>query len=226
MRMRERLFWKGSGTSVQAVYEGYMVIAPTVRGFGETMDKVECEKDAVCSCRSQLKHCMLVGRTPIGERVWDISRLIDWVLKRSDVDPTRIAITGNSGGGTISIYAAACDERISVVVPSCSFCTIVGSIGTIYHCDCNYIPGILRFGEMYDVAGLIAPRPFCAIAGREDTIFPIEHVREAFNELKRIYEVAGFPDRCELFIGEGGHRYYKMGAWPFIRKWFTLIAQR
>lgn len=211
--------------AVQAVKEGYIAIAPTARGFGETMDRVECEKDAVSSCRSQLKHCLLVGRTPIGERVWDISRLIDWALKRPDVDPNRIAITGNSGGGTTSIYAAACDERISVAAPSCSFCTFIGSIGTIRHCDCNYIPGVLRLGEMHDVAGLIAPRPFCAIAGKEDSIFPIEHVLEAFSKLKLIYETAGFPDRCEIFIGESGHRYYKRGAWPFIRKWFNLIDQ-
>jgi len=35
-----------------------------------------------------------------------------------------------------------------------------------------------------------------------------------------LYEVAGIPERCELFVGEGGHRYYKKGAWPFIQKWF------
>ena len=208
--------------AVQAVREGYIVIAPTARGFGETIDETEKEKGAVSSCRSELKHCLLAGRTPIGERVWDISRLIDWATKRSDVDPTRIAITGNSGGGTTSLFSAACDERITVAVPSCYFCTFVGSIGTIFHCDCNYIPGILRLGEMYDVAGLIAPRPFCAIAGKHDEIFPIEHVYEAFRKLKHIYEIAGVPERCELYVGEGGHRYYKKGAWPFIRKWFNL----
>ncbi|MEM2562206.1 MAG: alpha/beta hydrolase family protein [Candidatus Bathyarchaeia archaeon] len=205
--------------AVQSVMEGYMTIAPTSRGFGETMDIMESEEGAASSCRSQLKHCLLLGRTPIGERVWDISRIIDWAIENLNVDPGRIAITGNSGGGTTSIYAAACDERIKVVVPSCSFCTFVGSIGVIRHCDCNYIPGILRLGEMYDIAGLIAPRPFCAIAGKEDLIFPIEHVKKAFSELKKIYEVAGFPERCELFIGDGGHRYYKAGAWPFIKKW-------
>lgn len=209
--------------AVQAVMEGYIAIAPTARGFGETMDKLECEEGAVSSCRSQLKHCLLVGRTPIGERVWDISRIIDWSLTQDYIDPRRIAITGNSGGGTISLFAAACDERISIAVPSCYFCTFVGSIGRIRHCDCNYIPGILRLGEMYEVAGLIAPRPFRAIAGREDPIFPIEFVLEAFEKLKAIYEVAGAQDRCELYIGEGGHRYYKDGAWPFIRKWFDYI---
>jgi len=73
---------------------------------------------------------------------------------------------------------------------------------------------------MYDVAGLIAPRHFCAIAGRDDTIFPIEHVRKAFSHLKRVYEAAGVPDRCELYVGDGGHRYYKDGAWPFVQRYF------
>ena len=72
----------------------------------------------------------------------------------------------------------------------------------------------MRLGEMYDVAGLIAPRPFCAIAGRDDGIFPIDHVKFAYERLKEIYTVAGVADRCELFIGDGGHRYYKAGAWP------------
>jgi len=74
---------------------------------------------------------------------------------------------------------------------------------------------------MYDVAGLIAPRPFSAIAGKEDSIFPIQHVQFAYERLKQIYTVAGIPDNCQLHIGEGGHRYYKAGAWPFIRHHFN-----
>ncbi len=77
---------------------------------------------------------------------------------------------------------------------------------------------------MDDVSGLIAPRPFCAIAGREDPIFPIEHARSAFDSLRRIYEVAGVPERCSLYEGDGGHRYYKDGAWPFIRRYFEAAA--
>ncbi|MCK4590756.1 MAG: acetylxylan esterase [Candidatus Latescibacteria bacterium] len=208
--------------AVQAVREGYIALLPTVRAFGETMYNPKGEPDKIQSCREELLHGLLVGRTAIGERVWDISRLLDWAISRPDVDPTHIAITGNSGGGTISLFAAACDERITVAVPSCYFCTFQGSIGTIEHCHCNYIPGMLRLGEMYDVAGLIAPRPFCAIAGKEDEIFPIASVRKAFGKLREIYKVAGAEDRCELFVGEGGHRYYRQGAWPFIRKWFKV----
>jgi cephalosporin-C deacetylase-like acetyl esterase len=107
---------------VQAVNEGYIVIAATTRGFGDTRTKFDAENNRVSSCRIELMHGLLVGRTAIGERVWDISRLIDWATSRDDVDAKRIAITGNSGGGTISVFAPACDTRISVAVPSCYFC--------------------------------------------------------------------------------------------------------
>ena len=209
--------------AVQAVREGYLVIAPTARGFGDTRTQQDIAEGKVSSCHTQLMHDLLVGRTPIGERVWDISRLIDWAAANLAVDAERIAITGNSGGGTVSLFAAACETRISAAMPGSYFCTFRGSIGTIRHCDCNYIPGILELGEMYDVAGLIAPRPFLAIAGIQDPIFPIEHVRTAFRRLQRIYAAAGAALRCALSVGDGGHRYYKADAWPFLRKEWEKI---
>ena len=203
-----------------AAEEGYIVIAPTTRAFGETRTAKDIEADKIHSCRDQLVHDLLLGRTPIGERVWDTSRLIDWAVANLPIDADRIAITGNSGGGTISVFASACDTRIALSMPGCYFCTFVGSIGTIHHCECNYVPGLLRLGEMYDVAGLIAPRPFCAIAGRHDPIFPIDHVHAAFDRLKAVYEVAGAGDKCELAVGEGGHRFFKTPAWNFVRRHF------
>lgn len=210
--------------AVQAVREGYLAILPTARGFGETIRPEDRDQGKIHSCRTGLMHAMLFGRTMIGHRVWDVSRIIDWAGRQFEIDGRRIAITGNSGGGTTSLFAAACEERISVAVPSCYFCTFEASIGTIHHCECNYVPGLLREGEMYDVAGLIAPRWFRAIAGRDDPIFPIAGVREAFERLKAIYRVAGAADRCELYVGEGGHRYYRDGAWPFIGNAFAALA--
>ena len=206
--------------AVQAVQQGYLVIAPTTRAFGDTRSPADTKKGAVSSCRLQLMHDLLLGRTPIGDRVWDMSRLIDWAIKHQSVDPDRIAITGNSGGGTVSLFAAACDTRISVAVPGCYFNTFAGSIGSIIHCDCNYVPGILRLGEMHDIAGLIAPRHFLAVAGRDDPIFPVAHTRAAFEQLAKIYAAASVPDRCEMYIGDGGHRYYKERVWSFIAEGF------
>jgi len=204
--------------AIQAVKEGYFAIAPTARGFGETRTPEDIKSDALSSCRTLLLHDILVGRTPIGDRVWDISRLIDWAVQNLPINPVKIVVTGNSGGGTVTLFAAACDTRITVAVPSSYFCTFTGSIGSLHHCECNYIPGIMQLGEMADVAGLTAPRPFCAVQGKLDTIFPIEESRKAFDHLKQVYKAAGVQDNCELYEGQEGHRYYKAGVWPFVRK--------
>ena len=82
------------------------------------------------------------------------------------------------------------------------------------------MPGILRLGEMYDIAGLIYPRPFQAITGERDNIFPLPSVKYAFNELRKIYLIGGAEEDCKLYIGHGGHRFYKDGAWPFIARYF------
>ena len=209
--------------AVQAAAQGYLVIAPTTRAFGETRAAADREKQALSSCRLQLMHDLLVGRTPIGDRVWDMERLIDWAIAHQGADRRRIAITGNSGGGTVSLFAAACDPRIAVAVPGCYFNTFAGSIGSIIHCDCNYVPGIMRLGEMHDVAGLIAPRHFLAVAGRDDPIFPVAHTKAAFEQLSRIYRAAAVPQRCELYVGDGGHRYYKERVWTFVAEAFSSL---
>lgn len=42
------------------------------------------------------------------------------------------------------------------------------------------VPGILNWAEMYDIAGLIAPRPLFAESGERDNIFPVEASRASF----------------------------------------------
>lgn len=206
--------------AVQAAKNGFVAIAPAARGFGITRTNEDKKKDATSSCRDYLVNDILVGRTPIGDRVWDISRIIDWAIDNLPVDADKIIVSGNSGGGTITLFAGACDTRIAASLPASYFCTFKGSIGSMYHCECNYIPGILELGEMADIAGLTAPRLFCAIHGTEDNIFPIDETRKAFSHLQTIYKAAGVPDNCELYEGDGGHRYYKKGAWDFIFRHF------
>ena len=122
----------------------------------------------------------------------------------------------------VTVFAAACETRISVAVPSCYFCTFEGSIGSLHHCDCNYVPGMLRLGEMYDVAGLVAPRSFCAISGREDSIFPIQHATHAFEQLQKVYKEANAPDAWELKRYDIGHfetADMRARIMAFLNKW-------
>jgi dienelactone hydrolase len=207
--------------ALQAVREGYVAIAPDMRGFAGLRRQPEIDKDANNSCRTMQMHAMMFGRTLIGERVWDVMRLIDYATTRPEIDTSRVAVTGNSGGGTVSLFAGACDERITVSAPSSYFCTFEHSIGSIRHCECNYVPGLLAVAEMNDVASLTAPRAFLAVAGRTDPIFPYEATQAAFERVKEAYTAAGVGERCELYTGEGGHRYYKAGIWPFMRRWLA-----
>jgi dienelactone hydrolase len=158
----------------------------------------------------------MAGRTAIGERVWDLERVIAWAVDLPEVDPRHVLMTGNSGGGMATTYAAACNERITIAVPSCSFATFVGENGIAHHCDCNTVPGIYRFGEFSDVAGLIAPRHLLIVNGREDTLFPEREVERAVDGVRRIYDAAGVSERFEHIWGPEGHRFYAELMWPWI----------
>jgi len=197
--------------AVQAIKQGYAALAVELRCFGERSQDEPKPKDCVHSTMTAL----LIGRTMIGERIYDVSRAIDAIeqLRLPQIDMTKIACMGNSGGGTITYYAAMLDERISVAMPSCYICTFKDSIGSIYHCPDNYLPGALKYFEMADLASLIAPRKMVVVAGREDNIFPVAGVNKAYETIEQIYDAAGVPGNCKLVIGSGGHRFYADEAW-------------
>lgn len=210
--------------ALQAVREGYVAIAPEMRGFGESRWPEDQQHNHVSSCLNWQLRAQLFGRTLIGERVWDMMRLIDFATTRPEVNADKIIITGNSGGGTTSLYTAAIDKRIGLCAAASCFSTFLDSIGAIEHCACNYVPNLLTIAEIEDIAGLIAPRHFLAVHGQLDPIFPINGTQKAFDRLQEIYHAAGVKSRCKLFIGDKGHQYYKKPVWDFVRNW--LIATR
>ncbi len=183
------------------------------RSFGERRERHQ-EHVSSNGCHDAAMHALMLGRTLIGERVFDVDRGLDYLETRQDVDWSRVGVMGNSGGGTTSLFSAAMLPRIRYAIPSCYFCTFRDSLMSIYHCADNYVPGILQYAEMADVMGLFAPRPVVIVAGEQDEIFPIDATRRAFDNLKAIYEAAGAGDRCHLVVGSGGHRFYAADAWP------------
>jgi hypothetical protein len=161
-------------------------------------------------------HCLLAGRTATGERVWDMQRIIDWAVKLPEVDGRHVLMMGNSGGGMVTVFAAACDERITIAVPSCSFAPTVSESGFIFHCDCNMVPGLLELGGMPGVAGLVAPRHLLAVNGRKDALFSVAGIEQAAATVRGIYAAAGCGDNFQHRWGEAGHRFYKDIMWPFV----------
>lgn len=197
--------------ALQAVRRGYACVIMEQRGFGELKG---IEQDGGTNCLHMSLQAIMLGRTLIGERCFDVSRLIDALEYFEEVDLNRLGIMGNSGGGTTSFYAACVDPRIKVCMPSCAFCPYYDSIISIHHCSCNYIPQMLEYMEMHDLSILIAPRPLIIVAGKDDEIFPIEGVKRGFETVKKIYKAAGAEENCQLIIGDGGHRFYADVSWP------------
>lgn len=199
----------------QAVDRGYAALAPDTRAFGELAGPERPGGDSPC-LRMQ-KDAQLLGRTLVGDRVWDALRLVEFVERRSDLDADRVAVTGHSGGGTVTLFAAALDDRLSPVAPCASVCPAEDSLVPVDHCVCNYVPGLRRLGAVWDVAGLVAPRPLLVVAGEHDPLFPVEGTRRAFDRIRGVYRAVGAEAACELHVGDGGHRYYPEGVWPFVR---------
>lgn len=217
-RHREQSLAQDRDVAVQAVRRGFFAIAPAVRGLATAANGVPDVFDRHDSrdCRSHFMHSILAGRTSIGERVWDMSRLIDWAVKQPNVNEKHVLMMGNSGGGVVTMYAAACDERISIAVPSCSFSVIASPKGRIYHCDCCAIPGILRWGDLYDVCGLIAPRHLLAVNGVQDKLHTESDVNRSADRVRAIFKAAGTPQHFRHRWGPKGHQFYKELMWPFV----------
>ena len=213
---KEKILREDRDVGVQAVKRGYVVITPATRGLGcpgvPDINNRHDNRD----CRSQMIHCLLAGRTAQGERVWDMARFIDWGSALEGVNADRILMMGNSGGGVVTLYATACDTRITVGVASCSFSSFIRSDGTVQLCDCNLVPGTLTFGDAEDVAGLIAPRWFLAVHGAKDGLFILDDVTRTADRTRHVFAAAGVADHFDMRVGPEGHRFYKDLMWPFI----------
>ena len=202
---------------VRALKEEYAAVALEQRNFGELGGSEKGPR-----CYESAMTALLMGRTTIGERVWDVMRLIDVLYDSfSDrVDVNLIGCMGNSGGGTATAYAAALEERVKLAMPSCAMCTFRDSIGAMEHCSCNYVPEIANYFDMGDLMAMAYPKFFVQVSGKDDPIFPIDGAREVFNIGKAAYEAQGDSNRCYLAEGNGGHRYYADDSWPVVHKFF------
>lgn len=202
---------------VQAVRRGFASLCIEQRCFGERSDGRSLDRRLAGTqqiCHHASLNALMFGRTVIGERVYDAMRAIDLAATFDDLDITRLGCMGHSGGATITIYAAALDERIRATMPSGYVCNFRSSLGHFDHCECNYIPNLLRHFECADIVLLAAPRPVVVVASADDAAFPVDGVHDAYERIRSGYTSAGAADKCRLFVGSGGHRFFADEAWP------------
>jgi len=200
---------------------GFAVAAPEISCFGERKtDFSYLDKKLGQGEPSTCKHTAILashlGGSVLGLRVLDTKRLIDYLQSREEMDTSRLGMMGISGGGMLTFYSTALDERIKACVVSGYFCTFRDSILAMGHCQCNYVHGLSQFGEMSDIVGLIAPRPMLVEAGSLDPIFPIKNVKESVCRARKVYKVFGAGEQVETDYFEGEHQISGKRAYDFL----------
>ena len=190
--------------AIGAIKKGYAALTIEQRAMGECGSG----ENGSPACHVSTMANLLIGRTTIGERVWDIMRAIDVMEENfSDIfDKDNIICLGNSGGGTATFYASCLEKRIKTAIVSCAFASFDDSIAAMFHCTCNFIPNIRKYFDMGDLSGLIAPRNLIVVSGIKDSIFPIKSAEEQFEITKKLFDTA--KGKCVHVKGNEGHRFY------------------
>jgi len=202
--------------AIQAAEHGLAAVAIEQMAFGCRRDPITRKRPlATSACQPTAGAALLFGETMVGWRVFDVMRTIDWIATRGELDPARVGCMGISGGGTATLFSAALEPRIRLAFVSGYLNTFRDSILSLAHCIDNYVPGILEWCEMYDVAGLIAPRPLFVESGERDNIFPIQASRESFARVKKVYEVFGAGGALEQEVFDQEHVFHGVRGLPF-----------
>src|SRR5262245_18835944 len=205
--------------AIQVAEAGIAAMAIEPMGFGCRRDPINARQGlGRKACDPVAGGALLVGQTMIGWRVWDVMRTIDYIATRSELDRNRVGCMGISGGGTVTVFSTALEPRIQVALVSGYLNTFRDSIGSLSHCSDNYVPGILNWAEMHDIAGLIAPRPLFVESGEKDPIFPIRASIASFNEVKKIYSVFGAGTDVDQEVFPDEHSFWGKRGIPFLAR--------
>ena len=190
--------------AIQVAEAGMAAVAIEPMAFGCRRDPLNARQGlSQKGCEPAAGGALLLGETMIGWRVWDVMRTLDYIATRPELDASRVGCMGISGGGTATLFAAALEPRIRAAMVSGYLNTFRDSVGSLAHCIDNYVPGILNWAEMHDIAGLIAPRPLFVESGEKDNIFPIAASVESFKQVREIYGVFQAADRVEQEVFPG-----------------------
>ncbi len=174
--------------------------------------------------------CLLVGDHLARYTIWDGMRALDYLLSRPEVDPKRVGLTGNSGGGTHTAYIAALDDRIQAAAPSCYITSWSLMLQTIGPQDAEQtFPFWLKDGLDYpDFLYAFAPKPYLLLSAIRD-FFPIAGARETFAEAARVYSVIGAKDKLGMFEADDGHGYNKtrrLAAFEWFSRWLKGVEDK
>ncbi len=142
-------------------------------------------------------------------RGWDGIRALDVLLDRPEIDRSRVGLTGNSGGGTMTTWLTGLDSRFTMAAPSCFVTRYLNNLENEESQDAEQVPpGLLAAGlDLADFYVARIPRPVILL-GKANDFFDRRGLEDTYRELRRLYKIAGAEENVQLFIGPGDHGYH------------------
>ncbi|MCL2741606.1 MAG: prolyl oligopeptidase family serine peptidase [Oscillospiraceae bacterium] len=206
---------------VRFAKEGFMVLCPDARGFGERREKYQQDDRSLLgsSCGYLNAIAIPLGMSVTGMWAWDLMRLVDYALTRGDADPGRVCCAGLSGGGLQSMWLAAMDDRVMACVISGYMYGYGQSLLEMHNCACNYVPGLWGLADMGDIAALIADRGVFIETGDSDGLNGsggLGNVRPQVETIERAAAAVGNGGNVRHHVFSGGHRWCGEESVPWV----------
>ena len=171
--------------------------------------------------------CFLSGSSAARYFILEGIRAIDYLVSRKDVDADRIGVMGFSGGGTITTYIAAFDDRVKVSVPS-SWSTMNRRLletKGIQDPDSFFPHGLSEGITVEDLLEVRAPRPTLLTFTSRDEYLAMQGAHEAYSEVKAAYRAMGMESNLQIVDDDALHWLtpkIRLAIYSFFMKHFAL----
>lgn len=167
---------------------------------------------------------------------WDGIRGLDYLLTRPEVDPHKIGCTGQSGGGTMTMFLGALEPRIHAAVAiEGAFANVAGPYydppGSISDAETDLVGSLPLRIDRGDLLAAFAPKPLLVCYTQNDegqTYGPMnsEAIQENYTGLTRIYGILGARDKVSLFSGNLPHGmdfFSRRAVYGWFNQWFDKL---
>jgi len=173
--------------------------------------------------------CIPLGLNTATFRIWDGMRALDYLASRPEIDAQRLGVTGCSGGGTLTSYLMALDDRVACAAPSCyltSFGRLTDTIGP-QDAEQNIFGQIQAGIDHADYVLMRAPKPTLILAATHD-FFDISGTWDTFRQAKQTYTRLGFAERVDLVETDTKHGFpqpQRLAMLRWMRRWLSGVDE-